>query len=282
MTLRRISAESDEGARAQWALVGGHRVLVRHWSGPEPSAPAVVLVHGAVSGRYLLPTARLLGGEFKVVAPDLPGVGQSTRPRRGVRIEEHADLLAELIETMGLGEPTVLGHSVGAQIAASLAGRHPDAVGRLVLAGPTGDPKARSVTAVIGRWLATAPAEPLAFNLLACRELCDVGPRRMVRTVQAALADPFFDNLARVRAPTVVVRGERDRVAPQRWCEEVASRLGNTPVFVVPGRAHTLVYSSPAQLARTVSDLLCARDPSRCGDSHRSDGGPGLDTTARP
>jgi pimeloyl-ACP methyl ester carboxylesterase len=198
-----------------------------------------------------------------LLAPDLPGFGRSSRPRRRLGIAEQADVLAELISTTALRRPTVLGHSIGAQIAASLVVRHPDLVERLVVVGPTGDPRAHSLRAVLGRWLATAPSEPLGFNALACREVADLGPRRMIGALQAALADPFVETLARVAVPALVVRGERDRVAPQRWAEEVGAALG-ARVIVVRGVSHTLVYSAAFQLVHAVVTFLAS--PSVNGD----------------
>ena len=235
--------------------MGEHVLLVRGSGGPAPDAPAVVLVHGVVSGRYLEPTARALTHHCAVLAPDLPGFGRSSRPGRIIEIAEQADVIAELISTMALRRPTVVGHSIGAQIAASVVVRHPGLVDRLVVVGPTGDPRARSVTAVLGRWFATAPSEPLGFNALACREVADLGPRRIIGAVRAALADPFVETLTRVAVPALVVRGERDRVSPQRWAEEVGSMIG-ARVIVVPGVSHSLVYSAAFQLVHAVVTFL--------------------------
>ncbi len=102
---------------------------MRRSSGPVAGAPAAVLIHGVVSTRYLLPTATAFARRCAVLAPDLPGFGQSSRSRRKVAIEDQADLLDKLIAWAGFRRPTVLGHSVGAQVAASLALRHPEAVG---------------------------------------------------------------------------------------------------------------------------------------------------------
>lgn len=240
----------------RWADVEGHRVFARDWACPEPTAPTVVMVHGIVSGRYLLPTAQELTHRYGVLAPDLPGFGRSSRPGVALSIEEQADVLAEVMSEAGVRKAILLGHSIGAQVAASLAIRHPGVVERLVLVGPTGDPQAASVPAVIGRWFANAPAEPLAFNALACRELVEVGVRRMVATLRAALADPFVENLPRLPMPTLVVRGERDRVSPQRWAVEINSVLREGRLVSVPRFAHTVVYSAPDELARVVADFV--------------------------
>lgn len=145
------------------------------------------------------------------------------------------------------------GHSIGAQVAVELARRHPAAVRGLVLAGPTGDPTVRAALGLWGRWLATAPREPLAFNALAVRELLGVGPRRMLATARAAVSDPFFAKLRSVGVPVLVVRGEHDRVATAAWAEQVRAGLGGAPLAVIHGVAHTIVFSAPRQLASLVA-----------------------------
>lgn len=143
--------------------------------------------------------------------------------------------------------------SIGAQVAVELARRHPAAVRGLVLAGPTGDPTVRTALGLWGRWLATAPREPLAFNALAVRELLGVGPRRMLATARAAVSDPFFAKLRSVGVPVLVVRGEHDRVATAAWAEQVRAGLGGAPLAVIHGVAHTIVFSAPRQLASLVA-----------------------------
>ncbi len=156
----------------------------------------------------------------------------------------------------GVVKATIVGHSTGAQVAASLARRHPGAVEHLVLVGPTGDPRAPSAPAVIGRWFAKAPSEPLAFNALACREPVGLGVRRMLATLRAALADPFLDNLSRVSLPTLVVRGERDRICRQRWAQEATAAVRHRHLVTVHERAHTLVHSAPEELAKVFVDFV--------------------------
>lgn len=240
----------------RWGEVRAHRIFIRHWASRKPTSPTVLMVHGIVSGRYLLRTARALTHEFGVVAPDLPGFGRSSRPGETLSIEEHADVLADVLAEAGVRKAIVLGHSIGAQVAASLAVRQPAVVDRLVLVGPTGDPEAASVPAVIGRWFANAPSEPVSFNALACRELVQVGVRRMVATLRAALADHFVPNVRRLQMPTIVVRGERDRVSPQRWAEEIDALLGHGHLVTISRFAHTVVYSAADELADVVGDFV--------------------------
>ena len=101
--------------RSIWTDAGGWRMHARASTDPVPAdAPAVVLVHGlGLSGRYMVPVARHLARHYRVFAPDLPGFGDSEKPRRALDVPELGDALAAWIRATGLGRAVPLGNSFG-------------------------------------------------------------------------------------------------------------------------------------------------------------------------
>ena len=104
------------------------------------SGPAVVLLHGwpgdRTDYRELVP---LLPG-CDVVVPDLRGFGQSDK-HRADPVEQYgsnaqARSVAGLITSLGLDRPVVAGYDIGSRIAQTLAQRHPELVGALVITPP--------------------------------------------------------------------------------------------------------------------------------------------------
>lgn len=92
-------------------VIAGMRIAYRR----AGTGPVVVLVHSGLSDsrswrRQLLD----LSDEFTVVAWDAPGCGQSDDPPESYRLPEYADRLADLIGTLGLRAPHLVGHSFGA------------------------------------------------------------------------------------------------------------------------------------------------------------------------
>lgn len=246
------------GFRGMWATVGGHRIFARVSAG-SAAAPPVVLVHGlGVSGRYLMPTARLLAPSHPTFVPDLPGFGRSPRPHRPLDIPRLADALAGWMRRAGLGPACLVANSLGCQVVADLAVRYPELVGWAVLVGPTGDPTARTLTALIGRGLADLPAEPLSLWPLLAWDYLAAGPVRMLTTLRLALADPVAGKLPRVPAPTLVVRGSWDPIAPRRWVGAMAGALPRGRAAELSGGTHAANYSAPAALARVVRDWVTA------------------------
>lgn len=98
------------------------------------------------------------------------------------------------------------------------------------------------------------PTQPL----LTLFDYALTGPYRTWRTLQYGLGDPLEAQLPRIHLPVLVVRGARDPIAPQPWCERVAHLLPCGRLVVIPGGAHTVNYSSPDRLVRVLRPFLRA------------------------
>jgi pimeloyl-ACP methyl ester carboxylesterase len=109
-------------------------------------APAILFVHGTRLTRSAWAGQLTgLGGEFRVIAVDLPAHG--SRADESFALEPAADLLADTIRDQAAGgSAVVVGLSLGGYVAMALAARQPDRVRGLVLAGATAEPTgARSI-----------------------------------------------------------------------------------------------------------------------------------------
>lgn len=220
-------------------------------------APTVVMVHGVgVSHRYLMPTAELLAAFCRVWAPDLPGFGLSSKPKEVLTLRELSDALAEWMGAADITSASLLGNSFGCQIIADFAVRHPILVDRAILQGPTVDPAARTVRQQLWRWFVNGRHEAPAQALVILRDYRDCGLRRVFRTFAYALEDHIEATLPHVRVPTLVVRGSRDVIVPQRWAEEATRLLPDGRLAIIPGGAHTLNYQKPAELTDVVRSFL--------------------------
>jgi len=89
------------------------------------------------SGACWTPVARVLQAEYDVVMPDARGHGGSTAPPHGFRYGDHASDLIDLIRTIELSRPVLIGHSMGGMTAALAASRGAGSLRGLVLVDPT-------------------------------------------------------------------------------------------------------------------------------------------------
>jgi 2-hydroxy-6-oxonona-2,4-dienedioate hydrolase len=217
---------------------------------PPPRRPPVVLVHGlGLSGRYMMPTAALLALRFAVSVPDLPGFGNSGKPRRVLDVAGLAAGLAAWMDAVESGPAVLIGNSHGCQVIAELAVKRPDLVARAVLQGPTAPPGERTWLQQFVRWRQNAPYNPPELTPLSYEDYRKAGYPRILLTFHHSLRDRLEDKLGRVTAPTLVVRGQHDPICREAWAEQVAAGLPDGRLVVIPGVAHTLCYTSPVELA---------------------------------
>lgn len=232
-----------------------------HYMTNKDLAPAkedvIIFVHGlTVSHRYMCPVAREMADSYRVYIPDLPGFGKSAKPTQALDLDEQVDALIAWMNVIGVEQATFVGNSLGCQILARLASKYPERVTHLVLTGPTMDTRARTAHQEIMRFLMNIPSEPSSLYPIVLRDLLDLGLRRLVQTFRYGLQDDITQRLPSLNMPTLVVRGSRDTLAPQRWAEEVTKLLPCGRLMVIPNAAHDITYNSPRQLARCIRAFL--------------------------
>ncbi len=217
----------------------------------------IIFVHGlTVSYRYMRPVACEMVDSYRVYIPDLPGFGKSAKPVRALALDGLVDALVEWMDVVGVERAVFVGNSLGCQVLARLALQYPGRVTHLVLTGPTMDVRARTAHQEITRFLLNIPGEPASLYPIIIQDTHDIGLRRLLQTFRYGLQDDIAQHLPFISVPTLVVRGEQDPIAPQRWAEEVAKLLPHGRLVVIPSAAHCVNYNSPRQLARCIRAFL--------------------------
>ena len=243
--------------RSLWTEVEGLSIHARVSMGPTSGALPVVLVHGfGMSSVYMTPIARRIAAEYPVFAPDLPGHGRSDKPERTLSIPELAEALRAWMDAVGLRRVAFLANSMGCQVVADLAVRYPERTDRLILLAPTLDPEAHTVRQQLPRLLRAGAADRASLPPLLIADYLRTRPRRLVKELKEMFADRIEEKLPEVKAPAMVVRGERDPVIPQGWAEEAARLLGTDRLVVIPDAGHAVNYSAADELMRRIRPFL--------------------------
>ena len=251
-------------AAAQWAVT--HRVRADGWNVRYRQAgegPTLVLVHGlGCSADYWVRNGPWLAAAgYRVIAPDLPGFGRTEGPRV-LSIIQQAYAVSLFSDVLGLEPAVYLGHSLSCQTVLELAATEPERVRGLVLAAPTGDRrKKRLVREAIG-FLADIPREPPSLVPLIADAYLRAGPLRWGRTWLAGKRHDAFDAAARVRAPAVVLVGDRDPVVSVHFARAMTYALGDARLRIIEGAAHALIYDEPAGFNDAVLRFLRFASPS--------------------
>jgi pimeloyl-ACP methyl ester carboxylesterase len=96
--------------------------------------PAVILLHGyAETSRMWRPIIPVLAARFTVIAPDLPGIGDSEIPANGLDMKNAAVRIHSLARSLGVQKAEVVGHDIGLMVAYAYAAQYPAEVSKLVL-----------------------------------------------------------------------------------------------------------------------------------------------------
>jgi len=98
------------------------------------SGPAVILLHGfAETSRMWNPILPALGAKFTVIAPDLPGIGDSSIPSGKMDMKTAAIQIHDLVRSLGVTKARVVGHDIGLMVAYAYAALFPTEVEKLVV-----------------------------------------------------------------------------------------------------------------------------------------------------
>jgi len=96
--------------------------------------PAVILLHGyAQNSRMWRPLMPLLADKFTVIAPDLPGIGDSEVPKGDVDMKSAAARIHDLVNSLGIKKAEIVGHDIGLMVAYAYAAQFPTETEKLVL-----------------------------------------------------------------------------------------------------------------------------------------------------
>jgi pimeloyl-ACP methyl ester carboxylesterase len=236
------------------------------------SGPAVVLLHGQLCDRTVFAAQqRELARTHRVVAVDLRGHGESSRPGTGYTLDVLADDVAHLVTALGLGRPALAGWSLGAAVAQVYAARHPDALSSLVVVAGTpsmlrrpdwefglppenaaqlGAVLAQDFAAGTGAFVEGMFPEPDAADakarLLALAAGC--APEVTLGLMQDAMSRDLRPLLDEITVPVHAIAGELDQICPPGVAEYIAKRTGGTHT-VIPGAGHVLPLTRPDALS---------------------------------
>jgi len=120
----------DNSIESKFATVEGIKIhYLRAGHGP-----AVILLHGYTqTSRMWRPLIPRLGDKFTVIAPDLPGIGESDVPKEGLDMKTAAIRMHALVKSLGISKSRVVGHDIGLMVAYAYAAQFPGDVEKLVV-----------------------------------------------------------------------------------------------------------------------------------------------------
>lgn len=257
------------------------------------SGPVVVFIHGLSSsmGFWERQIPAFVQQGYRVLALDLPGFGDSDRPDAPYTPPWFATLVTHWLDGLGVSRASFVGHSMGGQVALTLALASPDRVDRLVLCAPAGIERFSRGEA---RWMKNfytesraleADEDTIRANYHNTFNRWDEGVERLVeervrlastaafrgtsvavaRSVAGMLDFPVADRLGEIGAPTLIVFGTEDRLIPNpifhggrtAGVAKAGQRaIPNSQLLLIPSAGHTVHHDAPEAFNAAVLSFL--------------------------
>lgn len=217
----------------------------------------MVLVHGLGMGQQSFGMLRAqLSRSFDVVALDLPGFGQSPEPATSLPMVELADLVAAALASLVQTPAILVGHSMGAQIVAEVAARHPALVERVAFVSPTVNPAERSAWQQGLRMVQDLRNDPPIVIAVGARLYLRAGPRWYLRKLRTMLEHDLRTPLPHIAQPALVIRGDQDRVCPPDWAHEVVDALPDGALRTIEDCGHESIVTGADRLAAILEEFV--------------------------
>lgn len=250
----------------------------------RPGESAMLLIHGtAASAAWWDPVIPQLAGARRVIRVDLAGHGRSSSPAGGYDIPAHARRAGAVLDRLGVGQVTAIGHSTGGYVATALAEQRPGLVSALALIDTSPDLDAVIDQGLLGRlllaplpgrllWrlrteatirkaLASAFTRPIDIPGALIQATTGMTHRALAATSRAS--DHYLkqralpDRLTALGLPVLVIVGADDR----RWRSSSAAAYRAVPgarVELLPGVGHTPMQEDPQTTSTLLLDFAAA------------------------
>lgn len=240
----------------------------------DGSGTPILFLHGAQGFMPSQPYAGLIAARRRLIAPSHPGFGRSALPLWLDTVDDIAHLYLELMDRKGLNRVDIIGCSLGGWLAAEIATKSPERIGKLVLVGPVGvkvgpqdkldipDIFAMSQDKVAQLIFHDPQKGRLDFAKMSDEELTTIARNR--ETTALLTWEPWMHNpklrhrLHRITAPTIFIRGASDGLVSQSYVDGYANLIPNAKVTTIAAAGHAPQLEQPEEFIRVLFAFLDA------------------------
>lgn len=276
---------------SQFVDMGGGLIVHARDEG-VPTNPAIVLVHGTISSLQTWePWEVRLQSKYRVISFDLPGFGLTgPDPRGDYSVETTVRIIDDLTRKLGVDRFAIAGHSMGGWIAWHYALAHPERVTGQILVAPAGAPGVKYPDPPLGIRLGRSPflrniimrvtprpiiertlRQSIADQSLVTDKMIDrywelllyPGNRKatLSRPSLSGLTPATREEMAQIRAPTLILWGQEDRLMPSSASHWFKSTIPGAKEIIYPRIGHVPMEETPDRSAADVDAFLGSLAP---------------------
>jgi pimeloyl-ACP methyl ester carboxylesterase len=253
----------------------------------------LIFIHGL--GSYL-PAWQLnidtLKANNRCIALDLPGYGKSSKGDFAYNMTFFANTIKGFMEKMSIEKATIIGHSMGGQIAMTFAINHPEKVNRLILIAPAGFETFKPDQAKLLESFTTpeqiknTPDQKIRSNLemnfskmppkaefmvsdrIKMKQQTDFSnySKATSKSVKGMLDEPVFDKLSEIKASTLIIFGKDDKLIPNKFFNSKLStafvgeagkeKIANSQLYIIEDAGHMVNFEKAKEVNKLIIDFL--------------------------
>lgn len=263
--------------------INGNDIYYESFLEHPSTKETIILLHGFLSSsfsfRRLIP---FLKKEYNIISIDLPPFGHSGKSRRyKYSYKNLAMTVIKIVETLHLDKITLLGHSMGGQIALFIAHLRPDLIERVVLLCSSGYLKKSKPLLIIGsflplfhsyvkRWLERSGLEnnlrlvvydqsiidqEMEDGYLAPFLNEDIFPA-LTKMIRDREGDLTADILNKISVPCLLIWGEQDKVVPLQIGTQLHKDLKNSKLLVLKETGHLIPEERPEEIFNYMKEFI--------------------------
>lgn len=256
----------------QFLQVG--KLRIRHVD--AGSGEPVILMHG-LGGSIESWTNNIdgLAKSMRVIAIDLPGFGLSDKPKMNYTIRFYRDFVVRFLKQLQLDQVSMVGSSLGGQVAAEVAISRPSLVKKLVLISPAGAlPRAFKGTPALWRYVRVINAKSVqqvkqvlfavdskpvddSYAQLVYEKMSmpDAKEAFLSALAGSAKAPRLNNRLNKIRAPTLLLWGKEDYMIPVKFVEPFV-KMKNCRIVMLENCGHRPHFERPELFNKIVAEFL--------------------------
>jgi pimeloyl-ACP methyl ester carboxylesterase len=217
----------------------------------------IILVHGlSGSTRWWVRNVPALAQQYTVYLIDLPGFGSMRRSHQHFVLNQAAAWLLSWMKAVEIEQAHFIGHSMGGYICTKIAAQHPEVVRLLVLAAPAGVPYVQSVREYFLPLLEGIRFTTPSFLPTLLYDGLRAGPLTLLQAAQQLLTADVRADLKLIRAPTLLIWGEKDTLVPPTMGDILHNEIANSRLLLLPEAGHIVMYDQAQEFNQAVLEFL--------------------------
>lgn len=236
----------------------------------EGEGKPLLLLHGwGTDSSLYKPVIMPLSASFRVITVDLPGFGQSEKPKKPFTLTDYTQTIYELVSHLNLDTVTLIGHSFGGKIALDYTYTYPQRVEKLILIAPNGTKPPQTLKRVMlaavaktGKVITQIPpfttlqkkAKEFLYTKIGEPDYLNAGPLK--ETYLNIVKENIEEKMKQINKPVLLLWGDHDTEMPLDYATKIQKLLPKATLEILPQCGHFPFLEKPVEFMEEIRTFI--------------------------